>query len=110
MPLLIKLPRSSTAPNEKVRDPIEVRVELADILPTLLQRAGIEIPAQVQGESLLKLMKTGTEGDAAAEAWRDRGARRPVMTKFVIGKNRPPLAHRAQRGRGPIVSFLGRLD
>jgi arylsulfatase A-like enzyme/thioredoxin-like negative regulator of GroEL len=74
VPLLIKLPASATTPAEKNRSPIEVRVELADILPTLLQRAGIEIPAQVQGESLLKLMKTGPEGDAAAEAWRDRGA------------------------------------
>jgi arylsulfatase A-like enzyme/thioredoxin-like negative regulator of GroEL len=84
VPLLIKLPGTATASsekvssekgsNEKVRSPIEVRVELADILPTLLRRAGIEIPAQVQGESLLKLMRIGPEGDAAAEAWRDRGA------------------------------------
>jgi arylsulfatase A-like enzyme len=74
VPLLIKLPGPSTGSSEKVRSPIEIRVELADILPTLLQRAGIEIPAQVQGKSLLKLMKAGPEGDAAAEAWRDRGA------------------------------------
>jgi tetratricopeptide (TPR) repeat protein len=49
-------------------------VELADIMPTLLERVGIEVPKQVQGESLRELMKTGPEGDAAAEAWRDRGA------------------------------------
>ncbi|MGA7077955.1 MAG: sulfatase-like hydrolase/transferase [Terriglobales bacterium] len=69
VPLLIKLPGP-----ESVRSPIETRVELADILPTLLEKAGIETPKEVQGESLLRLMKTGAEGDAAAEAWRDRGA------------------------------------
>ncbi|MGB8773114.1 MAG: sulfatase-like hydrolase/transferase, partial [Terriglobales bacterium] len=69
VPLLIKLPGPAS-----VRNQIETRVELADILPTLLEKAGVETPREVQGESLLELMKTGPEGEAAAEAWRDRGA------------------------------------
>ena len=32
------------------------------------------MPKEVQGVSLLELMKTGAEGEAAAEAWRDRAA------------------------------------
>ena len=58
VPLLIKLPikpRHVSASGKR----IENRVELADILPTLLQAARIEIPKEVQGETLLGLMKAG---------------------------------------------------
>ncbi len=69
VPLLIKLP-ANTSSGKRVEAP----VELADIMPTVLQQVGIEVPKQVQGASLLELMKKGPEGDAAAEAWRDRSA------------------------------------
>ncbi len=69
VPLVIKLPNGGSA-GKRVED----RVELADIMPTVLQGDGIEVPKQVQGESLLELMKTGPEGEAAAVAWRDKGA------------------------------------
>jgi bisphosphoglycerate-independent phosphoglycerate mutase (AlkP superfamily) len=46
------LPHTSAA-----RQRIENRVELADILPTLLQEVQVEIPKEVQGESLLALIK-----------------------------------------------------
>jgi arylsulfatase A-like enzyme len=67
VPLLIKLPHASAAGKR-----IENRVELVDILPTLLQEVQIEIPKEVQGESLLALIKA--ESNPAAEAWRDRAA------------------------------------
>jgi choline-sulfatase len=67
VPLVIKLPRGVSA-----EERIESRVELVDVLPTLLQAVGIAVPAEVQGESLLGLMKSG--GDATTEAWRDRPA------------------------------------
>ncbi|MBZ5666122.1 MAG: sulfatase-like hydrolase/transferase [Acidobacteriia bacterium] len=69
VPLVIKLPHGGAAGRR-----VETRVELADIMPTLLQSEGIEVPTQVQGESLLELMKPGPAGAAAAEAWRDKGA------------------------------------
>ena len=72
VPLVIKLPRGGGAGKR-----IESRVELVDVLPTILQAAGVEVPAEVQGESLLGLilMKTGTgEDSAAADSWRDRPA------------------------------------
>ena len=53
---------------------IENRVELVDILPTLLQVVGIAVPAEVQGGSLLELMKTGALDAGVKEAWRDRPA------------------------------------
>jgi arylsulfatase A-like enzyme len=68
VPLVIKLP------SQRVRPRIESRVELADILPTVLENIGVDVPKQVQGLSLLKLMDPGPAGETAAEAWRDRGA------------------------------------
>ncbi|MGA8776411.1 MAG: sulfatase-like hydrolase/transferase [Terriglobales bacterium] len=69
VPLLIKLPHEQSAGKR-----VDSIVESVDIVPTLLHNAGIEVPSQVQGSSLLELMKPGAEGDAAAAAWRDRGA------------------------------------
>jgi arylsulfatase A-like enzyme/Flp pilus assembly protein TadD len=74
VPLLIKLPIKRHANATGTR--IDNRVELVDILPTLLQEVRIEIPKAVQGESLLALiqMKMKAEGDPAVEAWHDRAA------------------------------------
>src|SRR2546427_7036840 len=52
VPLLIKLPHASAGGKR-----IDNRVELVDVLPTLLQAVRIDIPKEVQGESLLALMK-----------------------------------------------------
>jgi arylsulfatase A-like enzyme/Tfp pilus assembly protein PilF len=68
VPLVIKLPKGGELGDEPGKK-IDNRVELVDVLPTLLQAIGVDVPAEVQGESLLGLMK----GDAA-EAWRDRPA------------------------------------
>jgi len=69
VPLLIKLPQSRTAGRR-----VEIPVELADLMPTLLETAGIEVPKEVQGASMVELLKLGKEGEAAEAAWRDRGA------------------------------------
>jgi arylsulfatase A-like enzyme/Tfp pilus assembly protein PilF len=66
VPLVIKLPHGGA-----VGKRLDARVELVDVLPTLLQVAGIEVPAEVQGESLLALMKAA-KGEA--DGWRDRAA------------------------------------
>jgi tetratricopeptide (TPR) repeat protein len=52
VPLLFKLPMNRSAGKR-----IENRVELVDVLPTILQGAGVAVPAQVQGQSLLALVK-----------------------------------------------------
>jgi len=55
-------------------------VELIDILPTSLQAAKIEAPAEVQGRSLLGLIEEdsakpdSTGGDAPPQPWRNRPA------------------------------------
>jgi arylsulfatase A-like enzyme len=69
VPLVIKLPHAGT-----VGKRVENRAELVDVLPTLLRVAGVDVPAEVQGESLLWLMKAPTEGAGEEAAWRDRPA------------------------------------
>ncbi len=69
VPLVIKLPYGGA-----VGKRVENRAELVDVLPTLLQVAGIDVPAEVQGESLLGLMKPVAEGAGDAGGWRDHPA------------------------------------
>ena len=68
VPLLIKLPHARAGGKR-----IDNRVELVNILPTLLQASRIDIPQQVQGESLLPLMQ-GEAEEGNSTAWRDRAA------------------------------------
>jgi arylsulfatase A-like enzyme/Tfp pilus assembly protein PilF len=67
VPLVIKLPKA------KARKTIDHRVELVDVMPTLLQATGIAVPAEVQGESLLSMMQANV-GESTPEAWQDRPA------------------------------------
>ena len=70
VPLVIKMPGKKDAGKR-----IDNRVELVDIMPTILGSANIAVPDKVQGQSLLGFLAPGTpEGDAAAHAWQDRGA------------------------------------
>ena len=70
VPLLIKLPHGSAGGRR-----IENRVELVDVLPTLLQEVRIEIPKEVQGESLLALMEPeAAKRNLTVEAHRERTA------------------------------------
>lgn len=70
VPLVIKLPHGETATKR-----IDDRVELADIVPTVLGTLGIDVPQKVQGQSLLGFIAPNTPaGEAAAKTWQDRGA------------------------------------
>jgi len=55
VPLLFKLPGERSAGKR-----IESRVELVDVLPTILQAVRVAIPQGVQGQSLLTLLKAPT--------------------------------------------------
>src|ERR1700680_262575 len=52
VPLLFKLPRERYAGKR-----IDSRARLVDVLPTILEAVGIAIPHDVQGESLLSMLK-----------------------------------------------------
>jgi arylsulfatase A-like enzyme/Tfp pilus assembly protein PilF len=66
VPLLFKLPQERSAGTR-----VDTRAELVDVLPTLLQTAGIAVPKEVQGESLLSTLKPATARDRPAYAESD---------------------------------------
>lgn len=89
VPLLVKLPLKKAAEKSAAKQtttPIDDKVELVDVMPTLLQAAGVAVPSEVQGQSLMRLMMTKAAPTTAAapdthaatepnaEAWRDRPA------------------------------------
>jgi arylsulfatase A-like enzyme/Tfp pilus assembly protein PilF len=74
VPLIIRLPETSTA--RTVADP----VSLVDLMPTVLSAAGLAIPSQVQGRSLLSKI----HGEPAAE---------PRANRTLYGETFLPRIH-----------------
>ncbi|MFY9562230.1 MAG: sulfatase-like hydrolase/transferase [Terriglobales bacterium] len=60
VPLLFKLPAERSAGRQ-----VDSRVGLVDVLPTILQAVGTPIPKEVQGESLVSMMKSVRAGRPA---------------------------------------------
>jgi choline-sulfatase len=60
VPLLFKLPAKRPAGRR-----VDSRVGLVDVLPTILQAVGTPIPKEVQGESLVSMMKAVRAGTPA---------------------------------------------
>jgi arylsulfatase A-like enzyme len=66
VPLVVKLPEKQMAGKR-----VSARARLLDIAPTVLEGAGIPVPSQMQGQSLLRIAKTGTDPDQPAYARSD---------------------------------------
>jgi choline-sulfatase len=58
VPLLLKLPKSQRAGKR-----VSARVRSLDIAPTSLEAAGIPVPSQMQGQSLLRIARTNATAD-----------------------------------------------
>jgi arylsulfatase A-like enzyme/Tfp pilus assembly protein PilF len=65
VPLLLKLPGGKFAGTR-----IDARVALADLAPSLMEAAGIAIPAAVQAQSLFPLIETPKSNDKAKDSSR----------------------------------------
>ncbi len=61
VPLLVKLPQNQT-PGKRIRN----KVRLVDIAPTVLEVAGVAVPPQMQGQSLLRIAKATSAPDQPA--------------------------------------------
>ena len=79
VPLVIKLPGADSAGKLSAGDlsagkEVENRVGLVDVLPTILQAVGVAVPPEVQGESLVGMMKMKPAASASAtpETFPDR--------------------------------------
>jgi arylsulfatase A-like enzyme/Tfp pilus assembly protein PilF len=63
VPLVVKLPKNQFAGKQ-----IKNRARLLDIAPTVLTEAGIAVPAQMQGQSLLRIALASSQADQPAYA------------------------------------------
>ena len=61
VPLLLKLPRQSMAARR-----VTTRASLVDVAASVLEVAGLPIPPQMQGQSLLRVVKSGGSADQPA--------------------------------------------
>lgn len=66
VPLLVKLPQDRIA-GKRVNN----RARLLDVAPTVLERAGIPVPSQMQGQSLVRLAQASSQADQPAYARTD---------------------------------------
>ena len=66
VPLVVKLPRNRMAGKQ-----VKNRARLLDIAPTVLAEAGIPIPAQMQGQSLMRVAQSSSQADQPAYARSD---------------------------------------
>ncbi len=76
VPLLFKLPGERSAGER-----IEKRVGLVDVLPTILRAVGIAVPEEVQGESLLGMMKAAPAGMGGGGPATETSAERPAYAE-----------------------------
>jgi arylsulfatase A-like enzyme/Tfp pilus assembly protein PilF len=58
VPLLLRLPQPQVLARE-----VKGRVRLLDLAPSLLEAAGIAVPSQMQGQSLLRIARTNPDTD-----------------------------------------------
>jgi tetratricopeptide (TPR) repeat protein len=71
VPLVVKLPKNQTAGiqiGQQIGQQIKNRARLLDIAPTVLAAAGIAVPAQMQGQSLLRIAQASSQADQPADS------------------------------------------
>jgi tetratricopeptide (TPR) repeat protein len=65
VPLVMKLPKNRMA-GKQIGQQIKNRARLLDISPTVLAEAGIPVPTQMQGQSLMRIAQASSQADQPA--------------------------------------------
>jgi choline-sulfatase len=122
VPLLLKLPQNQNAGKR-----VTARARLVDVAPTILEIAGVPVPSQMQGQSLLRIAKTSADqpvyaisdfpqrgfGWSALESWRVGKylyirAPRPELYDLSVD---PGCAHNlAQTSKATLETIAAQLD
>jgi arylsulfatase A-like enzyme/Flp pilus assembly protein TadD len=76
VPLLIKLPASAKSAKQNAQRKSDGRVGLVDVTPTILDVAGIPIPKEIQGQSLVNVLR-----DDSASHPANLAADRPIYSE-----------------------------
>jgi arylsulfatase A-like enzyme/Flp pilus assembly protein TadD len=122
VPLLLKLPQ-----NQSVGKRVTARARLVDIAPTILEVAGVPIPSQMQGQSLLRIAKGNADqpvysissfpqqafGWSALESWRAGKflyVRAPRPELYDLSADPGATRNLAQTSKATLETIAGQLE
>jgi choline-sulfatase len=124
VPLVLKLPKSQMAGRETKN-----RVRLVDIAPTVLAEAGIAVPAQMQGQSLIRIAQASPQSDQPAysrtelphrdfgcsvlESWRAGKylyIRAPKPELYDLSSDRGATRNLAQNAKATLETMASQLQ
>ena len=105
IPLIIRLPNSEGCVNKRC----QALVQPPDLMPTILELAGIQLPETVQGKSLLPLMREEVDQKREISVSSSGLVKpRPVVDQPWITVTSEEWAFLAVRDDSPLVDELGR--
>ncbi len=122
IPLLLKLPQ-----NQRAGRRVTARARLVDVAPTILEIAGVPIPSQMQGQSLLRIAKASADqpvysisnfpqqafGWSALESWRAGKylyIRAPKPELYELSSDPAATRNLAQTSKATLETIAGQLD
>jgi choline-sulfatase len=124
VPLLVKLPEQSTNGKQ-----VTSKVRLVDVAPTMLEIAGIPVPSQMLGQSLLRVAKSGGGSDqpvysradlpqrgfgwSAIESWRAGKylyVRAPKAELYDLSTDPGATHNLAQTSKATLDTMAAQLD
>ena len=122
VPLLLKLPQNQSAGKR-----VSARASLVDVAPTVLAIAGVPVPSQMQGQSLLRISRTNPDqpvysvsdfpqrafGWSPLESWRAGKylyikAPRPEL--YDLSADPGATRNLAQTSKATLETIAGQLD
>jgi choline-sulfatase len=122
VPLLLKLPENQDAGKR-----VTARARLVDVAPTILEIAGVPVPSQMQGQSLLRIAKANADqpvysmsnfpqqgfGWSALEAWRAGKylyIKAPKPELYDLAADPGATRNLAQTSKATLETIAGQLD
>src|SRR5204863_1877190 len=88
VPLVIRIPGAGAGTG------IDTRVRLADVAPTLLEAAGLPVPAAIQGETLMPLVRLKPDTTYANKPTNPKNTTSGAGQKVVSGFSRTLIGDR----------------
>jgi len=122
VPLLLKLPANQSAGKRVV-----AKARLVDVAPTILEIAGVPVPSQMQGQSLLRIAKSNAEqpvysisafsqqafGWTALESWRAGKylyVKAPKPELYDLSADPGATRNLAQTSKATLDTIAGQLE
>ncbi len=122
VPLLLKFPHNQNAGKR-----VTARARLVDVAPTILEIAGVPIPSQMQGQSLLRIAKTNADqpvysisnfpqqafGWSSLESWRAGKylyIKAPKPELYDLAADPGATHNLAQTSKATLETIAGQLD